>query len=72
MPKALADRAAVAPLRFDGPVTAEVQVLRPSMTERALLIPGIERVDGCTLRYAAPDYPTAYRVIQLIVMLGGI
>jgi D-amino peptidase len=72
MPKALADRAAVTPLRFDGPVAAEVQVLRPSMTERALLIPGIERVDGCTLRYAAPDYPTAYRVIQLIVMLGGI
>jgi D-amino peptidase len=44
----------------------------PGMTERALLIPGIERSGGCTLRYAAPDYPTAYRVIQLIVMLGGI
>jgi D-amino peptidase len=72
VPKALADRAAVTPLRFDGPVVLEVQVLRPSMTERALLIPGIERIDGCTLRYAAPDYPTAYRVIQLIIMLGGI
>ena len=72
VPRALDDRAAVQPLRFDGPVVTEVDVLQPRMTERALLIPGIERVGGCTLRYAAPDYPTAYQIIQLIVMLGGI
>ena len=72
VPKALADRGAIQPLRFDGPVLLEVEVLRPNMTERALLIPGIERTDGCTLRYAAPDFPTAYRVTQLIIMLGGI
>ncbi|MGH3405386.1 MAG: M55 family metallopeptidase [Streptosporangiaceae bacterium] len=72
VPKALADREAIQPLRFDGPVLLEVDVLRPHMTERALLIPGIERTGGCTLRYPAPDFPTAYRVIQLIIMLGGI
>ncbi len=72
VPRALADRGLMQPLRFDGPVLVEVDVLRPGMTERALLIPGIERVAGCTLRYAAPDYPTAYRVIQLVIMLGGI
>ncbi len=71
-PKALADREAIQPLRFDGPVLLEVEVLRPHMTERALPIPGIERTDGCTLRYAAPDFPTAYRITQLIIMLGGI
>jgi hypothetical protein len=27
---------------------------------------------GGTVRYAAPDFPTAYRVTQLITMLGGI
>jgi D-amino peptidase len=72
VPKALADREAIQPLGFDGPVLLEVEVLRPNMTERALLIPGVERTDGCTLRYAAPDFPTAYRVTQLIIMLGGI
>ncbi|HEY3735194.1 MAG TPA: M55 family metallopeptidase [Streptosporangiaceae bacterium] len=72
VPRALADRDAVRPLRFDGPVQLEVDVLFPSMTERALLIPGVERKDGCTLRYAAPDFPTAYQVTQLITMLGGI
>ena len=42
------------------------------MTERALLVPGVELKDGCTLRYAAPDFRSAYQVIQLIAMLGGI
>jgi D-amino peptidase len=72
VPRALADREAIQPLRFDGPVLLEVEVLRPHMTERALLIPGIERIDGCTLRYAAPDFPTAYQITQLIIMLGGL
>jgi D-amino peptidase len=72
VPKALADRESVRPLRFDGPVVLEVDVLRPEQTERAQLIPGIELTDGRTLRYAAPDYPTAYQVTQLVAMLGGI
>jgi D-amino peptidase len=42
------------------------------MTERALLIPGVELAGGCTLRYAAPDFPTAYRITQLITVLGGV
>ena len=76
VPRALADREAIADamgsLRFDGPVRLEVDVLKPHMTERALLVPGVERAGGCTLRYTAPDFPTAYQVTQLIIMLGGI
>jgi D-amino peptidase len=76
VPRALADREAIAgamgALRFDGPVLLEVEVLMPHMTERALLMPGVERAGGCTLRYRAPDFPTAYQVTQLITMLGGI
>jgi D-amino peptidase len=72
VPKSLADREAIQPPRFDGSVLLEVDVLRSHMTERALLIPGIEPAGGCTLRYRAPDFPTVYRVTQLIIMLGGI
>jgi D-amino peptidase len=71
VPEALGSRAAVRPPRFDGPVLLEVDVLRPSMAENALLVPGIELKDGCTLRYPAPDYATAYRVIYLIALLGS-
>jgi len=76
VPRALADREAIAEamgaLRVDGPVLLEVDVLMPHMTERALLVPGVELADGRTLRYRAPDFPTAYQVTQLITMLGGI
>jgi D-amino peptidase len=71
VPKALADREAVRPLRFDGPVILEVQVLRPNMAEHALLIPGVELTDGCTVRYHAPDFPTAYNVADLVAILGA-
>jgi D-amino peptidase len=46
--------------------------LRPHMTEHALLVPGLDRVDGCTLRYMARDFPTAYQVTELIATLGTI
>jgi D-amino peptidase len=76
VPRALAHREAIAEamewLRFGGPVRLEVDVLMPHMTERALLIPGVERAGGCTLSYRAPDFPAAYQVTQLITMLGGI
>jgi len=72
VPKALADRDIIGAPRFDGPVQLEVDVLKPRMTERALLVPGVELADGRTLSYLAPDFPTAYRVTQLITMLGGI
>jgi D-amino peptidase len=72
VPKALADRGAVKPLRFDGPVVLEVEVLRTRMTEHALLVPGMELADGRTLRYTAPDFPIAYQVSELIALLGAL
>lgn len=72
VPEALADRGSVRPVRFHGPVELEVDVLRPNMTEHALLVPGMERTGGCTLRYAAPDFPTAYRVVELVALLGAL
>lgn len=72
VPEALAGREDVRPLRFDGPVDLEVQVHRPRMTEHALLVPGMELADGRTLRYQAPDFPTAYQVIELVATLGAV
>jgi D-amino peptidase len=72
VPLALADRENVRPLRFDGPVVLEVRVHRTAMTENALLVPGMELADGCTLRYQAPDFPTAYNVADLIATIGGV
>jgi hypothetical protein len=44
----------------------------PPRTDRRPHRPvGMELVDGCTLRYPAPDFPTAYQVADLIALLGG-
>ncbi|WIX78656.1 M55 family metallopeptidase [Amycolatopsis carbonis] len=70
VPRALAARASVRPRSIEGPVELEVQVHRPHLTEHALLVPGMDRRDGCTLLYTAPDFPTAYNVVELIAVLG--
>ena len=52
---------AVQPLRFEGPVVAEVDVLQPRMTERALLIPGHSSesaVAPCATRHRTIRPPT--------------
>lgn len=69
------ESAGISPLRFDGPVELEVRVHRTRMAEQALLVPGMrfkDAADGCTLAYSAPDFPTAYNVIELIVLLGAL
>lgn len=75
VPKALDARAEISALHFDGPVELEVRVHRTRMAEQALLVPGMrlkDARDGCTLAYTAPDFPTAYNVVELIVLLGGL
>ncbi|MBP2472830.1 D-amino peptidase [Crossiella equi] len=72
VPQALARRTRVRPLRFSGEVEVEVEVLNPAMTEHALLVPGMELVGERTLAYLAEDFPEAYRVIQLIALLGRV
>lgn len=72
VPGALTGREAVRPPRFTGAVDLEVDVLTPAMTEHAVLIPGVQRVGGRTLRYAAPDFPTAYGMVSLFSVLGNV
>ena len=68
---ALDARSQMQPPRFDGPVRIEVDVFGPGMLANAMLIPGVERTAPCTLAYDAPDFVTAYNVIDLIALLGG-
>ena len=72
VPAALADRDRVRPLRFDGPVTLEVDVLLPGMAERALLVPGMELVADRTLAYRAESFPAAYGLVQLVAAIGAL
>ncbi|MBO1756721.1 M55 family metallopeptidase [Allobranchiibius sp. CTAmp26] len=56
---------------FQGPVDLEVDVLRPSMTERALGIPGVERRAPLTLGFTAADFGAAYDLIEVFTVLAA-
>ncbi len=68
---ALATRAEVYPPAFDGAVDLEVEVLRPFMTERACLIPGVELRAPLTLGFRAPDFSAAYNLIDVFAILAA-
>jgi len=68
---ALANRADVHPLDFAGAVDLEVDVLRPFMTERACLIPGVELRGALTLGFHAADLPAAYDLIDVFAILAS-
>ncbi|MFF4771313.1 M55 family metallopeptidase [Microtetraspora fusca] len=70
VPAALDARAEVRPPRFTGPVELEIDVHRTATADHALLVPGMRRTGGTTLCYPAPDYPTAYRLVELVATLG--
>lgn len=68
---ALAARDAVRAPHFAGPVDLEVDLLRPAMTELAVLIPGVEQRGPLTLGFAAADFPAAYNLIDVIAVLAA-
>ena len=68
---ALAAPAEVRPPIFAGSVDLEVDLLRPVMTERAALIPGVERRGPLTLGFQVADYPAAYDLIDIFAVLAS-
>jgi D-amino peptidase len=68
VPAAIAARGDVEPLRFDGSVDLEVDVVRPVVVEYLLLVPGTERAGPVTIRYRADDFEAAYRMVELVAI----
>lgn len=64
-------RGEIRPLRLDAPVTIELEVEGTAGVDQLLFIPGMERTGARTVRYVAPDVPTAYRVTRLMRLLAA-
>jgi D-amino peptidase len=69
--KALQGPLQAASPRFKGPVDLEVDMLRPSMTELPLGIPGVELRAPLTLGFSAADYVAAYELIEVFTVLAA-
>lgn len=59
------------PFTFEPPLEMLFETVHVSSADFIELMPGFERVDGRTLRFAAGDYPTLYRAYVAAVRLGG-
>ena len=58
------------PLDVKRPVTLEVRFTTASGVDRCLRLPGVEPVDGTTLRYAAKDVSEAFQLFHVMADLS--
>ena len=67
--KAMSRKGERRPFRFDGEVDLRVRFTTASAVDRALRIPGMERVDGSTVRFTAPDFLEAFKAFNTMADL---
>ncbi|GIG70328.1 M55 family metallopeptidase [Phytomonospora endophytica] len=70
--RAVARRASIAPVAADGPIELEMDVHRPYIVDLAVLIPGVSRVGGRTVRFETDSYEEAYRVMMLVTTVASV
>jgi D-amino peptidase len=66
----LSRRSQIAPVVVTTPVTLEIELGEAAFADAAMYVPGMERVDGVTVRYRAPDGVAAYKMSRLIMTLA--
>ena len=66
----LARRASIKPVTLARPTTIEVEVSQVEYADAASMVPGMRRVSGRVVSYAAPDQLAAYRMSRLIMTLA--
>lgn len=59
-----------APLLVTPPITLKVELSRPDQIDRALRIPGTQRIDGTTLQWQGADMVCAYQAFRAVAGLG--
>ena len=61
---------APAPLRMATPLAIRIEFVGSDMGDKAVLLPGIRRLDGRTLEYSAVDMTAAYQTFRAAVTLA--
>ncbi len=67
--KAMSRRTGWNPFRFEGEIDLQVRFTTTSGADRALRIPGVDRVKGKTVRFIAPDFLEAFRAFNTMADL---
>lgn len=68
---ALQQRANAKPFTFDSPVTMDITTTQVEHADFIADVPGIERINGRTIRYRHTDYRTVYAMLVTAYRLSG-
>lgn len=68
---AVQNRQAVQPVRIEGPVTFQIEMVRATHAEVACWFPTVERIDARTIAVTADDVATAWRMAMGALLLGS-
>jgi D-amino peptidase len=69
--EALRARSTMRPLRVPEPVVVDVQFKRTAHADEAGRLPGVDRVDDCTVRGTTPNAAAAAELVRLCIKLGA-
>lgn len=69
--RAIRNASTAKPFTFDGPITMEIDTARVEQADFIELMPGFQRIDGRTLRFAHDDYHQIFRAFVCAFRLGG-
>jgi D-aminopeptidase len=61
----------IPPLAIATPIRLCVELTRPDQIDRALRVPGSQRVDGVTIEWIGDDMVSVYHAFRAIAGLGG-
>jgi D-amino peptidase len=68
---ALSRRTQIKPVRLSMPMNIEIEVANSAQADAAMLVPGMKRVSGRVVSYAAPDMAVAYQISRLVMRLAA-
>jgi D-amino peptidase len=69
--RAIRNASKAKPFTFDPPISMEIDTTRVEQADFIELMPGFERIDGRTLRFAHHDYDQIFRAFVCAFRLGG-
>lgn len=69
--EAVRARPSMKPLRVPEPVVVDVQFKRTAHADEADRIPGVQRLDDCTVRGTTPDAASAVSLVRTCIKLGA-
>ncbi len=68
--KALSHLSSYQPLRIEGPVTIELQLINSGFCDNAARVPDVTRVNDTTLRFVGEDYLQAFKGLRAMIGLA--